>query len=117
MFTERLQQVQERIGDARSVSLVAKDGIPVESVGGKTLDLEMLAAELMSQVRAVAQNQQELSVGQVRQFSVTTDTLTLMVGALTDDYFLMVVLGSEASFGRARYELRRAVLLFQDDLI
>ena len=96
---------------------MAKDGIPVESVGDKTLDLEMLAAELMSQVRAVSQNQQELSVGQVRQFSVTTDQLTLMVGSLTEEYFLMMVLGSEASFGRARFELRRAVLLFADDLL
>lgn len=116
MFTERLELVRDRIGAARAVSLVAKDGIPVESVGDKTLDLEMLAAELMSQVRAVAQNQQELSVGKVRQFSVTTDQLALMVGALTDDYFLMLVMDSEANFGRARFEIRRAVLLFEDDL-
>lgn len=116
MFSERLEQVRDRISGTLSVSLVAKDGIPVESVGGKSLDLEMLAAELMSQVRAVAQNQQELSVGKVRQFSVTTDQLALMVGALTEDYFLMIVMENEANFGRARFELRRAVLLFEDDL-
>ena len=116
MFTERLELVRDRIGGARSVSLVAKDGIPVESVGDKTLDLEMLAAELMSQVRAVAQNQQELSIGKVRQFSVTTEVMSLMVGALTDDYFLMVVMDDATSFGRARFEIRRAALLFEDDL-
>lgn len=117
MFTERLQQVKDRIEGAVSVSLVAKDGIPVESAGDKSLDLETLAAELMSQVRTVSQNQQDLSVGKVRQFSVTTEEMTLMVGALTDDYFLMVVLNTETSFGRARFELRRAVLLFEEDLL
>lgn len=117
MFTERLQQVKDRISGATSLSLVAKDGISVESVGESTLDLEMLAAELMSQVRAVSQNHQEISVGKVRQFSVATDRFTLMVGSLTSDYFLMMVLGTEANYGRARFELRRAVTIFEDDLL
>ncbi len=117
MFTERLQQVKDRIAGARSISLVAKDGIPVESVGESLLDLEMLAAELMSQVRAVSQNHQEISVGKVRQFAVSTDRFTLMVGSLTPEYFLMMVLGTDANYGRARFELRRAVSIFEEDLI
>lgn len=119
MFGERLQQVKDRIDGAVAVSLVAKDGIPVESVGKEddSLDLEMLSAELMSQIRTVAQNHQELAVGQVRQFSVTTDRFTMMVGALTEDYYLLLVLSSEANIGRARFELRRSVLLFEEDLI
>ncbi len=118
MFTERLQQVAERIDGAQALSLVAKDGIPVESFSVEpSLDLELLAAELMSQVRAVAQNQEDLAVGKVRHFSVTTDRLTLMVGALTDEYYLLLVLAVGGNAGRARFELRRAVLLFEDDLI
>lgn len=119
MFVDRLQLVKDRIDGAVAVSLVAKDGIPVESVGKEdnSLDLEMLSAELMSQIRTVAQNHQELAVGAVRQFSVTTDRFTMMVGALTEDYYLLLVLGVEANIGRARFELRRSVLLFEEDLI
>lgn len=119
MFVDRLQLVQNRIPGAVAVSLVAKDGIPVESVGEQnaSLDLELLAAELMSQVRAVAQNHQELDVGSVRQFSVTTDRFVMIVGALTEDYFLLVVLRTDGSCGRARFELRRSVLLFEEDLV
>ena len=118
MFTERLQQVTDHLDGALAVSLVAKDGIPVESIAvDKDLDLELLAAELMSQVRAVSQDHRELSVGKVRLFSLTTDQLILMVGALTDEYYLLVVLEAGSNFGRARFELRRAVLLFEEDLI
>ena len=118
MFLERLKDVAGRIEGALALSLIAKDGIPVESfTREESLDLELLAAELMSQVRAVAQNHQELSVGQVQHFSVTTDRFILMVGALTEDYFLLLVLKAGASSGRARFELRRAVLLFEEDLI
>ena len=118
MFRERLQRVADRIDGALALSLIAKDGIPVETfTKEESLDLELLAAELMSQVRAVAQNHQELSVGEVLHFSVTTDRYILMIGALTEDYFLLLVLRADASSGLARFELRRAVLLFEEDLI
>ena len=118
MFAERLQLVADRIEGVLALSLIAKDGIPVETYSREeTLDLELLAAELMSQMRAVSKNHQELSVGRVKQFSVTTDRYILMVGALTEEYFLVLVLGAGGSSGRARFELRRAVLLFEEDLI
>lgn len=118
MFHERLQNVADRIDGTLALSLVAKDGIPVETLTREdSLDLELLAAELMSQVRAVAQNHQELSVGAVQNFSVTTDRYILMIGALTEDYYLLLVLSAGSSSGRARFELRRAVLLFEEDLI
>ena len=118
MFTERLQEVADRIDGSLALSLIAKDGIPVETfTREESLDLELLAAELMSQVRAVTQNHQELSVGRVQQFSVTTDRYVLMIGALTEEYYLLLVLAAGASSGRARFELRRAVLRFEEDLI
>ena len=118
MFTERLQRVADRIDGSLALSLVETEGIPVESTSkDSSLDLELLAAELMSQVRAVAQNHQELSIGEVKHFSVTTDRYTFMVGALTEVYYLLLVLEAGASLGRARFELRRSVLLFEEDLI
>lgn len=117
MFKERLQQVAGKIDGTLALSLVAKDGIPVESMTeDPELDLDLLAAELMSQVRAVSQNHQELSVGKVRHFSVTTDRYILMVSALTDEYFLLLVLRAGSNPGRARFELRRSLILFEHDL-
>lgn len=117
MFSERLHQVAQRIEGVQALSLVARDGIPVESIKlNAALDLEILAAELMSQVRAISHQHQDLAVGRVRHFSVMTDRYTLMVTALTDDYFLMLVQASGSFAGRARFELRRSALLFEDDL-
>lgn len=118
MFAERLQQVTDRIDGVLALSLVAKDGIPVESViVDSGVDLELLAAELLSQVRAVSQDHRELAVGKVRLFSLTTDRLILMVGALTEEYYLLLVLEADSNFGRARFELRRAILQFEEDLL
>ncbi len=117
MFTERLEEVRGRIDGAVALSLVAKDGIPVESVTTlPDLDLELVAAELMSQIQAISLNHRELGAGPVRHFSVRTDRMVLMVTSLSEEYSLLLVTQAAAHQGRARFELRRAVLQFEKDL-
>lgn len=117
MFSERLREIAGQIDDVRALALVARDGIPVEwTSSDPDLDLELLSAELLSQIRAMSQNHQELSVGAVRQFTVTTDRLNVIVNHVQGDYFLILVQGAGASQGRARFELRRAVLTLEQDL-
>lgn len=117
MFLDQLSQISNRIDGALALSLVAKDGMPVESVSSDpNLDLEVLAAELVNQVRSITENHRELEVGEVQHLSVTTDRLTLMVSSVAADYYLLLVLGPEGSYGRARFELRRARLLLEAEL-
>ena len=117
MFLDRLSRISNRIDGALALSLVARDGIPVESFSSDPdLDLDVLAAELIAQVRSITENHRELEVGDVQQFSVTTDRLTLMVSAVAADYYLLLVLGPEGTYGRARFELRRARLFLERDL-
>ena len=117
MFLEQLSRINNRIEGALALSLIAKDGIPVESVSSDPdLDLDVLAAELTSQVRAISHNHRDMAVGEVQQLAVTTDRLTLMVSSVTPEYFLLLVLGPEGNYGRARFELRRARLLLEKEL-
>lgn len=117
MFLDQLSRISNQIDGALALSLVARDGIPVESVSSDPeLDLEVLAAELIAQVRSITENHRELDVGEVQQLSVTTDRLTLMVSAVASDYYLLLVLGPGGNYGRARFELRRARLLLEGDL-
>ena len=118
MFTERLQKICDRVDGALAATLVDGDGITVESVlTNGSIDLEALAAELLAQTQTIARDHRELKMGELRQLSVTTDRYTVLVSSLVSNYSLLLVLGSEGSFGKARYELRRALLQFEPDLI
>lgn len=118
MFADRLRAVSDRIGDAMTIALVAGDGVPVESWPKQPEhDVEILAAEFMTQVQSISQNHEELNAGGVRQLTIDTDQLTVMVSALTRGYYLLLVLRAGANKGRARFELRRAVLSFERDLV
>jgi predicted regulator of Ras-like GTPase activity (Roadblock/LC7/MglB family) len=117
MFLERLNEVSARMDGAVAVSLVASDGIPVESVSARRdLDLESAAAELVAMARSVAREQRELSVGELQQFTVSGRELTFLLSRLGGGYWLLAALSPEASLGRARFEMKRAALLFEDDL-
>lgn len=119
MFLERLNEAANRIRDSIALSLVAVDGIPVETVrtDDGELDLEALTAELMIQIQTIGENHKDLSSGEVRTYSVTTAELTLVVSSVTENYYLLLVLGPEGSYGQARFELRRARLLLEHDLM
>lgn len=117
MFLDLLNQIGRRIEGTIAMALVAKDGMRVESFSkDPDLDLEVLAAELIAQARSISDNHRELEVGEVQQLSVSTDRLTLMVSSVAADYYLLLVLGPEGNYGRARFELRRARLLLEEDL-
>ena len=117
MFLDQLSRISNRIDGALALSLVAKDGMPVESVSSDPdLDLEALAAELVAQVRSITENHRELDVGEVQHLSVMTDRLTLMVSSVATDYYLLLVLGPEGNPGKARFELRRARLVLETEL-
>ncbi|MCB1056193.1 MAG: hypothetical protein KDD11_11900 [Acidobacteria bacterium] len=117
MYLERLNSISNRIPGAMALSLVGRDGMPVESVSSDpSIDLETLAAELLLQVCSISDDHRELAVGDLDQFSLITDRVTLLVSAVTQDYFLLLVLGDEGNYGQARFELRRARLLLEDDL-
>jgi predicted regulator of Ras-like GTPase activity (Roadblock/LC7/MglB family) len=117
MFLEQLSRISDQIGGVLALSLVAKDGIPIESVSSDPdLDIEVLAAELVAQARSITDNHRDLDVGEVQQLSVVTNRLTLIVSMVTRDYYLLLVLGPEGNYGRARFELRRARLALEGDL-
>lgn len=117
MFTERLSEIRDRIDGAVALSLVGRDGMPIESVcRDPDVDIEVLAAELIAQVRNLSEQHRELAAGAVHHFAISTDRLTLMVSEVAEGYYLLLVLANAGSYGRARFELRRARLVFEQDL-
>lgn len=118
MFEDRLHQICDKVKGAVAATLVDKDGITVESYPDNgSIDLEALAAELLAQTNTIARDHRELDLGELRQLAVTTDRYTVLVSSLIGNYSLLLVLRNEGSFGRARFELRRALIQFESDLV
>lgn len=119
MFLERLSRIANRIEGAELLALVSADGIPVETVAlkGKRDDLEVLAAEGLAQLQAMADNHREFGFGPPKHLTVATAEGALLLREIVRGYWLLLLVAQGTRTGRARYELRRARLDFEDDLI
>lgn len=120
MFKERLSTIASRLDGLILATLLASDGMPVESYAAdeqpESLDPDVLAVELLTQLRALSENHGEMGLGEVSEFSVCTSSYAVMLGRLAPGYYLMLVLAGSPGLGRARFELRRAPLAFEEDL-
>ncbi len=120
MFERRLGAMADRAG-CRLAALVAADGIPVEVSAGSgaapDLHTETLAVELLTQLKAMSQNHGDLELGEVSGLALETVTFSILLSGVAPGYYLLLVLDAGAGTGRARYELRRAPLDFESDLV
>ena len=117
MLQRKLAQLAERLGDVRLLALVGADGVAVQTLTFDTnLDPEAMVAGLTTLARDIVRESQELAVGTPRQLSVSVDRKIVMLSFLSRDYCLLLVADEAIGHGRARFELRRARLVFEDEL-
>lgn len=107
MLTEAMESVE----GAHLVGLVGLDGIPVEVVnndGDSDLEArEEMAVQLASLMGAVNRGANYLDGGAIKDVIIEAESRTFLASMLDDSYFLLIVLGSEGSMGRGRFELRQ----------
>ncbi len=117
MFKDVLTGLRDRIEGALAASLIGLDGIAVESIGHREVPLDVMGAEFGSFVKSIRHSNTELDTGEVLQFSLVTEKYITFLSAVTTEYYILLVLGPDGNYGRARFELSRAKVLLRDELI
>lgn len=118
MFREVLTDIAGKVDGTLALSLISLDGIAIDTIGDTDeLHLDAIGAELGSFLKGIKQSSAEVETGEVEQFSLSTDRFHTILSSVTSEYFLLMILSRDGNYGRARYELRRAKLRLQDELI
>lgn len=109
MFLETLRDITGRLGDVECVLLMGTDGLPIEKViRNKDLNIELLLAEFTSIIRTTVQTATEVEAGALDELMLLTDTLVLLLKAITPEYYILMILPQGTNIGRARFELKKA---------
>ena len=117
MFRQVLEQIRDRVDGTLAVSLIGLDGISVESINRDSVPLDTMGAEFGGFVKSVQVANTELNTGDVLQFSLVTEKYIAFLSAVTDDYYVLLVMKPDGNFGRARFELSRARHVLRDELV
>ena len=116
MFKDVLRGIRDKVDGALAVSLIGLDGIAIESVNDGRVPLDVLGAEFGGFIKSIRLSNTELNTGAVEQFSLVTEKYVTFLSAVTDEYFVLLVMGPDGNYGRARFELARAKHVLRDEL-
>jgi predicted regulator of Ras-like GTPase activity (Roadblock/LC7/MglB family) len=118
VFQDTLRRIAERVEGTRAVSLVGVDGIPIDSYGPlDELSIESFAAELGGFVKAAQNHRTSLDSSAIQQLTLITDNSIAILSRVTEEYYLLLLLSREGSLGRGRFELAKAALALEKELL
>jgi len=117
MFKTVLQGIKDRVEGTLAVSLIGLDGIAIESIRSDSVPLDIMGAEFGGFIKAVRLSNTDLDTGDVLQFSLVTEKFITFLSAVTQEYFVLLVMRPDGNYGRARFELSKAKHLLRDELV
>jgi len=113
-FANALKSVSDRVPEVQVVMIMGTDGIPIEKlVVRPDPNLEAVAAEYTTLLRASVSAAADTGLGDLRELSVVTEKMTALLLGITSEYFLFAALAPGGLTGRARFALRLAGLALQ----
>ena len=115
-FSEALRQIAARTPEAQLLIVMGTDGIPIEKlVLRPDPNLESVAAEYTTLLRASSNTASDTGLGALRELSVVTEKMVAVIVAITSEYFLFASLAPGALMGRARFALRMAGIALEKE--
>ncbi len=118
MLNEALERAAVRSAGIQGVFLIAMDGMEVARSGDPgEFPLEFIAATYADLMKRLISCSREADEAVPRELMVTSAGKKLIFRTVTPDYGLLAVLGQDGLTGRARYELLRAAVALEPELL
>jgi len=118
MLHETLTRLLRNVKGAEWAMVVGLDGVLLDACGSPAASCsETVAAEYALLYRACQRVVTETAVGIPQSFAMTTDRSKVLIQTLGPECFLLMSLDSDQPSGRARFEIARARVLLERDLV
>jgi predicted regulator of Ras-like GTPase activity (Roadblock/LC7/MglB family) len=119
VFSDLLKHIVGRVDGAIGALIMGLDGIAIEQQinDADRYDnrLSMIAAAYATLLRNSMRTSSDVGVGQLQEMTVLSGNMMLVIKLINPEYFLLVALEANGNVGRARFELRKAQLLLEEE--
>jgi len=109
MFKKILQEIVESVDGGTGAALMGYDGIAVAQYYRESSheDLQLVAAEFANVLKEIRKSAELLEAGDMEEVMIRTASLQVLIKALDDDYFTVLLLSLKGNSGKGRYLLKR----------
>jgi len=120
-FRQNITQLVEKLDGGVAAVLMGFDWITVDSYAkaghdDALPDIQTLSMEFAHLIAQARRTLQSLDAGALEEFTLRTDTLTLVVRVLTQEYFLACAVLPSGNLGKNRYLMRMSAPALRADL-
>lgn len=118
MFREHLQKIVEATPGAQAGLLMGFDGIAVDhyTPPSSTVDMVAIGMEASFVLHSLRKTLDTLHLGTFEEMTLQTSTATVLIRALSKEYFLFVLMSPQGLSGKGRYVLRTHAPEFRKEL-
>ena len=111
MFSEILKRIVDETGGGVGAVLMGYDGIAIDEYipADSGFDISLLAVEYASLMKEIRRTVDVLQSGEFEELAVAAGQARVVVRAVNDEFFVVLVLEREGNFGKGRFLLRRSV--------
>jgi predicted regulator of Ras-like GTPase activity (Roadblock/LC7/MglB family) len=109
MFSDILREIVDGTAGGVGAVLMGYDGIAVEEYFKpcQGVDLHLIAVEYANVLKEIKKTADILQTGAMEEVSVKTERFQVVIGTITEEYFVALTLEQGGNFGKARYLLKR----------
>lgn len=120
VFADLLKQMVVKVDGAIGALIMGLDGIAIEQqlseAGSEEGDrLAIIAAAYATLLRNSMRTSSDVGVGQLEELTIISGNMMLVIKLINSEYFLILALEAKGNIGRARFELRKAQLLIEEE--
>jgi len=117
MLESVIEDIASRTPGFLGVTIMGTDGMPlVQRVAAEGPDLDLFAAESSALLKMLAGLGSQEECGSLHALHTGGKRWKMLLERITTDYFLLLVVTSEASLGHCRHRLHCAALELQPEL-
>ncbi|MEK7286881.1 MAG: hypothetical protein AAB035_06250 [Nitrospirota bacterium] len=116
-FRDGLENVARKIDDLLGVAIVDSEGILIqEHRTDPDFDIISLVAEYSAFIKAADKASVSMDLGSSQEITVLTDTITIIIKKINDEYFLLLAAKSDKNIGKGRFYLKKEAFAFAEEL-
>lgn len=107
-FRDILKHTVEQVDGAIGAVIMGYDGISIDEfiLLSESFDVQLLAVEYATLLKEIKQTVELLKTGAMEEVSVATADVRILIRAISDEFFLVLLLKRDGNFGKGRYLLR-----------
>ncbi|MFK5927210.1 MAG: roadblock/LC7 domain-containing protein [Desulfuromusa sp.] len=109
MFKEILETIVTSCSGGAGAVLMGYDGIGIDqySTEENALDLNLVGIEYSNVTKEIRSAAKILSIGALQEVSIKTANYYVIIHALTEEYFVALMIDRHGNYGQGRYLLMR----------